>query len=231
LKELGVPVLLNSSKTLAEISQIAQDLELDTPQIAENGSIIYYPKTDKVHYLGADYIKICQVIDTLREEHNYAFRGFHDWSAAQITEHTGLSLEASENASKRQGTEPLLWDGDIDQIENFKQQLYKYELELKRGGRFWHVMGKTDKAEAMQHIKEEFKTNKGIDPFTIALGDSENDKDMLSAANVAVLVKNPKGSNFEINSDKTPQDHQLIKTSLEGPAGWNEAMTQLLNEL
>jgi len=202
---------------------------LDTPQIAENGSIIYIPNTQETHYLGADYSTICEVLNKLRQSHQFSFTGFHDWSAAQVAENTGLSVEAATLAKARQGTEPLLWEDDLDKIEVFREQLKKYELELKRGGRFWHVMGKTDKAVAMQFIQQEFKNNKGINPLVIALGDSENDKDMLSAANVAVIVKNPKGSDFTIDANKTPIPHQLIRTSLEGPAGWNEAVTQLLS--
>ena len=229
LNQLGIPVILNSSKTLAEIAQIADDLNLDTPQIAENGSIIYYPKEKITHTLGADYKSICSVLDNLRQVHKYAFNGFHDWNAEEIAACTGLELQAAHNAAQRQGSEPLLWEDDEALIEDFRKHLQEHSLELKRGGRFWHVMGQTDKVEAMHFLQNEYKKDSGSNPFLIALGDSANDKDMLTAANIAIIVKNPKGTPFTIDSAKTPTPHHLIKTTLEGPSGWNEAITELLN--
>jgi len=226
LKQLGIPVIINSSKTLAEIAQISNDLDMNTPQIAENGSIIFDPEENQTHTLGADYTTICQVLDALRLEHEYSFNGFHDWSAEQIVEHTGLSLQAAKNAAQRQGSEPLLWEDDEALIEDFRQHLKQHGLELKRGGRFWHVMGQTDKVEAMLFLQKHLNNNS--EAFTIALGDSANDKDMLTAANVAIIVNNPKGTAFTVDTNKRPTPNHLIKTTLEGPAGWNEAIMQLL---
>lgn len=228
LTHLGVPVILNSSKTLAEIAQIADDLNLDTPQIAENGSIIYYPKEKITHTLGADYKTICRVLDNIRQRHNYAFNGFHDWNATDIAARTGLNLEAAHNAAQRQGSEPLLWEDDDARIEDFRNHLQQHSLDLKRGGRFWHVMGQTDKVEAMRYLQKAYRKDKGPTPFIIALGDSANDKDMLTAANIAILVKNSKGTPFTIDTTHSPTPHHLIKTTLEGPSGWNEAITHLL---
>ncbi len=229
LKQLGIPVILNSSKTLAEIAQISSDLNLDTPQIAENGSIIYYPKENHTHTLGANYTTICKVLDNIRQEYSYSFSGFHDWKADEIAERTGLNLEAAKNASQRQGSEPLLWEDDEALLDDFRQHLQENSLELKRGGRFWHVMGKTDKVEAMHYLQKEYIKDSGSNPFIIALGDSANDKDMLTSANIAIIVKNPEGTPFTIDSANSPIPHHLIKTTLEGPAGWNEAITYLLN--
>ena len=229
LAQLDVPVLINSSKTPAEIAQISDDLNLDTPQIAENGSIIYDPKEQISHTLGADYRNICTILDKLRQEHGFQFSAFHDWSAEEIAEHTGLDIEASRKASQRQGSEPLLWDEQSAAIDEFRALLLENDLELKRGGRFWHVMGQTDKVTAMRYLQKKYAAKWGFEPFTIALGDSANDKDMLAAADVAIIVKNPKGTAFALPTNRSTPQH-LIRTRLIGPAGWNEAITQLLRE-
>jgi len=43
LKCANIPVILNTSKTLAELAIIHRELKLDTPFIIENGAAIYIP--------------------------------------------------------------------------------------------------------------------------------------------------------------------------------------------
>lgn len=229
LHHLKVPVIINSSKTTAEISDIANDLNLNTPQIAENGSVIYYPEKCISQKLGADYQTICQILDEIRHQFSYEYEGFHDWSAEEIAAKTGLKIADAQNAAKRQASEPLLWQDDESSLDDFRHKLKKHALELKQGGRFLHVMGQTDKVKAMQLLQQEYEKKWGCCPFVIALGDSGNDIDMLAAADVAIIVKNTNSPNLQITTDKKTDKPQIIRTSLPGPTGWNEAMTLLLN--
>ena len=43
LHDAKIPVILNTSKTLAELNIIRAELELETPFIIENGAAIYIP--------------------------------------------------------------------------------------------------------------------------------------------------------------------------------------------
>lgn len=231
LQQLNVPVIINSSKTLAEIKQIASDLALDTPQIAENGSLIYFPLTTQTITLGTDYRTICTTLDDLRQHYGYEFAGFHDLDAAQIASHTGLSLSAAKHSAQRNGTEPLLWHDTDKQLRQFQSQLESQDLLLKRGGRFWHVMGNTDKKQAMDALKLHYQQERGGIPFTIALGDSANDIDMLAHADVAVIVKNPHGSQITLPEAKSNTQQIVVHTDKPGPAGWNDAINRLLDQV
>lgn len=227
LRERHVPVILNSSKTLAELADIAAGLALDSPRIAENGSVVHYPAENRTLTLGADYSHICATLDTLRSQQHYRFRGFHDWEAQEVAEATGLSLPAAARARQRHASEPLRWQDDEARLPAFRQQLQENGLTLKRGGRFWHVMGNADKVRAMQHLADEYAQQWGRAPFLVALGDGPNDRDMLAAADVAVIVHNPDGV-APVLPD-APQQRR-IRTTLPGPAGWATALAQLLQE-
>jgi mannosyl-3-phosphoglycerate phosphatase len=226
LKALHIPVILNSSKTPAEIAAIASDLALDSPQIAENGSVITWPDGQLLNF-GCDYTTICNLLDQLRERENYLFSGFHDLGAAGIAGQTGLATEAAQRAAERQASEPLLWQDTAEKLQTFRQQLNEHGLSLKQGGRFWHVMGQADKVKAMHHLVDKYQQDSGQPATVIALGDGPNDAEMLAAADIAVIVYNPDGKPVDIPERR---GQQVIRTTLAGPQGWNAALLPLLND-
>jgi len=56
IKELGIPLILCSSKTKAEMELYSERLQIKHPFIAENGSAIYFP-LDSVERLGLKGLK------------------------------------------------------------------------------------------------------------------------------------------------------------------------------
>ena len=225
LASLDVPVILNSSKTLKEIAHIASGLKQNYPRIAENGSLIAKPETEEVHTFGADYARICDVLDGLREGQDYKFIGFHDWTAEQLAEDTGLPLEAAKRAGAREGSEPIRWLDTEERLESFREALAEVGLTLNRGGRYWHVMWNADKAQAMEYLVKTYTVDDQR-PIVIALGDGPNDKNMLAAADIAVVVHNPDGVYIDLPER---EGQQVIRTTLAGPSGWNEAIQQIIN--
>ena len=231
LNERHIPVILNSSKTIAEIEAIAGELSLDTAIIAENGSIIQQPNHAPPVILGKDYDFICQTLDELKQAHDYLFAGFHDWTDQEISDITGLPLESAARAAKRQASEPLIWKDTKEALERFTAQLNEKGLTLKRGGRFWHVMGDTDKVKAMQYLINEYQTTHQIKPTVIALGDGPNDQEMISAADIGIVILNPDGTPLAISEQSAKAEgRRIIRTKEPGPLGWNTAIMMLLQE-
>jgi mannosyl-3-phosphoglycerate phosphatase len=81
-----------------------------------------------------------------------------------------------------------------------------------------------DKAAAMAELRRLLASAGQGFALTVALGDGPNDLQMLSAADHAVLVANPKAPPFD-----TGRLSGLIRTRALGPAGWAEAMNALLD--
>jgi mannosyl-3-phosphoglycerate phosphatase len=97
---------------------------------------------------------------------------------------------------------------------------------VTRGGRFWHLMGLSSKAQAMQTMLALFAGENEPAPTTIALGDSENDRGMLQSADIAVVIRRHDGTHLDCHGLK-----QTLYTQQQGPAGWNAAILQILTEL
>ncbi len=224
----GVPVIFNSSKTPRELTQVADALHLDVPRIAEDGSVITYPRELRVRFLGMDYERICDILNNLRSTHGYRFKGFHDWTVEEIAFHTGLKLETARVARQRKGSEPLLWEDTPERLESFRQQLATFELELKRCEHFWRVTGRTGKAHALRDLHQEYTRLWGYAPCIIALGEYTEDQSMLAAADIAVIVRNNGNPGFDASALKAAGVQHVIHTQAPGAAGWSEAITQLL---
>ena len=234
----GWPLVLNSSKTRAEIAALREELRNDDPFVVENGAAVYSPpgyfaKTGdareaglEVHRLGVDRAEIVKHVRRLRGERHLDLQGFADWTPAEIAARTGLSEEAAERAAERCCSEPLVFDGDQAQLHWFQSELDRVGLDTAQGGRFLHVMGRCDKGAAVRWLRERYSEKfSDQDVRIIALGDSPNDEEMLNAADVAVVIRSARSDQLSVS-----QPSRVYRTSARGPAGWQEAMNELLPE-
>lgn len=234
LKQHQIPIILNSSKTLVELQSIAKELDICQPLICENGSIVAVNsiQTDcnyddyTIHRFAKPYQEIVSVINEMRQLHKFNCTGFNDMSVEEIMHHTGLDREAAYAASRREATEPLLWNDSAQSLEKFSLMLEQKGLSITRGGRFYHVMSPVDKGQAVDWLIKYFADDNDNPVITIALGDSENDLAMLKSVNYPVLVNNP--DSVDIN---TSNISNIIKTEQPGPAGWNRAVLDILEQL
>ena len=237
LQQNGHVLILNSSKTQAEQAALREELGNTAPFVVENGAAIACPPntpghngdttTATVHVLAADYPHIRDVVQRLQQEKGYRFRGFGDMTAADIAQITGLSHPAATAAKQRTGSEPLLWEDTDAARDAFIAQVHASGLQATQGGRFLHVMGKTDKGAGVQWLAERYRqTFPTVTWQVIALGDSPNDLPMLQVADVGVLISNPHRKAFAIADIP-----RLLKPDFPGPQGWAEAIAQLLDEV
>lgn len=236
LRELDIPVIPNTSKTLAELETLTEALDNPHPCIVENGSALcipegYFPPSPaattlrgyQVIRLAPEYSTLLKTLEQLRKETGGEFRGFHDMTASEVAAETGLTPDAAARAKQRLCSEPLTWNDSPEAFSRFQSALKRRGLTLTRGGRYWHVIAQQNKAQAMKRMLALYQANTG-QPFTsIALGDSPNDSDMLNNADIAVVVRQPDGRYLDIEGAR--------RTELAGTAGWNRTMQDLIDEL
>ena len=220
----GTPVVLTSSKTAAEIARIHRQIGLgDAPAIVENGAGIVDP-ADLPEGADSDYRHIRSVLGDLRPGPADGFRGFGDMTPAEITERTGLPPQEADLARQRCHSEPGLWSGDAAGLQAFLAALAERGIAARRGGRFLTLsLGRT-KADAMRDCAKRLGAT-----VTIALGDAPNDTEMLEAADFGVIVRNDHAPPLPALRGET--DGRIRRTQDPGPAGWNAAILDILDEL
>ncbi|WP_076419396.1 HAD-IIB family hydrolase [Colwellia sp. UCD-KL20] len=240
LNAANVPIVLTTSKTLAEVLKIQADLDIKAPLIIENGAAIFIPKnTFKVQpkntlSMGQYWVKsFClprqhwlEVIKDAPAKFKGLYQGFSTLKTEELAELTGLSMADADLAKNRQYGEPIHWRGDESSKQDFIEYLEKSDATVLFGGRFFHVCGSSDKGQALTWLTEHYQKNIGAYTIsTIALGDGKNDIAMLEAASIAVQIRSPVHEFPVINKTEN-----VIQTQEYGPAGWAEAIQHLLPE-
>jgi mannosyl-3-phosphoglycerate phosphatase len=226
IRQQQIPLIINSSKTLAEILPLQEQLGIRQPLICENGAAVYWPKTQgdgwQQHGFSLKRSELLELINSLREQYGFKFSGFADMDVATISDVTGLSLSQAVLAAKREFSEPLQWQDSEPALVEFLQHLARANVRAQQGGRFLTVTGDTDKAMAMAWLCQRYR-QQYPSICTIALGDSPNDLAMLNYADIAVVIASERSAKMGVSGPST-----VIRTKEAGPIGWQLAMDKIL---
>jgi len=247
----GVPVVLVSSKTRAEMEVLHRQLKLCAPFVSENGGGVFFPKeTFKVApagsftsetrrkdgnegfwqwSLGTPYAHLIQALSDMRKSLGWSIRGFSEMDVAEISRLTDLDETSASLAAMREFDEPFIFEGKPpEDLEPLYHLAAERGLMIVSGGRFHHLLGNNHKGQAMAKIESWYNRQyamNGEDNHipTIALGDSPNDFAMLLRADFPVLILSER--HFPKIREKIPN---LKTTQYPGPKGWNSAILDIL---
>ncbi len=231
LERLKIPWIPNTSKTLAELQPLRIQLDHSGPFVVENGAAIYIPldhplarfaSSDEtggyaVHRFGKLRSELLAVLEPLRSR--YCFTGFSELSPSSLSQLTGLTRVQAQQALQREYSEPLHWRDTDTALVDMRLEMAESGLQLLRGGRFVHLMGKHDKADALRWLAGQMD-----EVTTVALGDGENDIAMLRAADIPVIIRSPVHPPIQL-----PDRADALVTAGLGPVGWSEAVLKILS--
>jgi mannosyl-3-phosphoglycerate phosphatase len=238
IEQKKVPLVICSSKTRKEIEYYRKRLDNYHPFISENGGGIYMPKdyfifpagSDKLKVreensyrvirLGARYSDLRKVIETLREE-GFKVKGFGDMTAEELSGVADMSIYEAEMAMERDFDEPFIFEGNEAEARRLFERIRSEGFNITQG-RFFHILGQSDKGKAVSILTEFYRRKLG-EITTIAVGDSPNDIPMLENVDHPVIVRKPDGT----------YDPRIALPGLEesdgiGPDGWNRAVLAVL---
>lgn len=237
LHQVEIPVILNTSKTFAEVSEWVRKLGILHPFVVENGSAIYCPKGYFSMELLADFpqqvtqdgdydvirlgVAVQQLLD-FKQHHAPTVESLVECTLDRAIEITGLTPEEAKAAQQRYYTLPLVLE-DEHALKHLHSSAQEAQLQLLSGGRFAHLMGQCDKGRAIQYLCELYSQQTKQKPIIVALGDSGNDRAMLAIADHAILVRNHQNGWLEMNGDS------IYKTSQQAPEGWVEGIVEVLS--
>ena len=236
LQSAHIPVVFNTSKTFCEVVEIKNELNIQQPFIVENGAAVFIPQNyfelkpigckEVAGYwcyaLASPLSSLLTDLDSLDAQYKAHYKLFSELSSEQISELTGLNNAQARRARTRDYSDPLYWYGSDELLDTFVNDVTALGYEIKIGGRFIHIAKNTDKSAAQQWLVKQFAQHFRKPLTVIALGDSDNDKQMLEHADIAIIINNP--------SSKKPVklSHNKARYSQSpAPQGWVEEITTL----
>lgn len=236
----SIPIVVVSSKTQAEIAPLRTRLCNEHPFIVENGGAIVIPSayfpfkldapTAHGQYvlveLGTSYSVLRRALKEIEQELGVELRGYGDMSLEEVVIRTGLSRPEAELAMQRHYDEPFVVEDERYSLQALTQAIEARGLRWTKGDRFHHLMGMQDKGQALQYLIECYRrraADTGNRLFTVGIGNSLNDRPMLTAVDQPILVQQPDGS-YEPDIDLPG----LIRAPGPGPIGWNRAVLSLI---
>jgi mannosyl-3-phosphoglycerate phosphatase len=241
VREKGIPLIICSSKTRAEIEFYQKKLRNRHPFIAENGGAVFIPQ----HYfkklpaslskrncyavkeLGAPYHVLRKKLKEIAGRFKQGVKGFGDMSAHEIHTRYGLSLQEARLSKKREYDEPFNFVTMPDEkiVRGMEKEFAKAGLRMVKGGRLFHLMGQNDKGKAVRWLRKMYEKGWNKKTIFIGIGDSWNDLPLLLEVDLPVVVRLYTGRHEEgvVSELKEP-----LLTRGIGPAGWNEGVLQIL---
>lgn len=236
-----VPLVLCSSKTRREVTTLLEQIGLVAPFIIENGSAIVIPRDWTVAppegatlngpswtlTLGVPATVLAEALVDIGQELQTSLRGFSQMTVEGVSGASGLSLEAAQLARAREYDEPFTVEGPVE-LQDLERLAQARGLRVTRGGRFFHLMGPTDKGLAARRLLAELASQGRLYETTAALGDSPNDLELLRSVDIPIIIPRPNG---EPDAELTRGLPHARIASCPGPKGWNAAVLALLGEL
>jgi mannosyl-3-phosphoglycerate phosphatase len=230
LKRRGIPLVLCSSKTRAEMEPLHATLGLDAPFVYENGGGIVIPpgawwsraaRRDGgplLVRLGVPLRDLGRALMDIAKEAGARLRGFSRLSLREARDLTGLDADEVERARQREHGEPFVLESGRE--EDVRQAAERRGLRVTRGGRFHHLSGAVDKGKAVRQVLSLLGP-----AASIGLGDAENDVGLLRVVDRPILVPRADGR-FDPTLDAAFPSAD--RAPLPGPEGWNQAVLMAL---
>jgi mannosyl-3-phosphoglycerate phosphatase len=239
LKQAGVPLVLCSSQTRAEMERIREQLGLTDPFISENGGAIFSPVgafpfvppgavlkgAYDVVELGRPHRQVLQVLIATAARVGVDITTFSDMSVQRVATECGLALAEARLAKLREYDEPFrLVDEDPAVRAKLCRSLRAAGLRCAHGGRYDHVTLATDKGVAVGVLRRFYQRAWG-EVTTVGLGDGLHDVELLRAVDVPIVVRSP---DERVTAELAAAVRRSRTTALDGPAGWSEAVMGIL---
>jgi mannosyl-3-phosphoglycerate phosphatase len=225
LRQAGVPLVLCSSKTQAEMERVAAAIGSHGPLVVENGGAIV--AGGFVRVLGVTRDRLIAELPAVAREAGVVARPFSEMSVDEVVALTRLPPDAAALAMRREHDEPFIvldrsargaeLDACLDRAAR------RRGLQVTHGGRVYHLTGPVDKGQAVRALIHGWPG--GVTGEVVGIGDAANDLPLLLAVDRPIVMPRPDGS---VDPALAGRLRGAERAPGPGPAGWSAAVLAAL---
>jgi mannosyl-3-phosphoglycerate phosphatase family protein len=239
LAGLGVPLVLCSGRTRAEVAFVSRIFGLDAPMIVENGAVLLVPEGHLRHgvpggeadgewrvlRLGPPRETLLRALEEIAAAAGVRVRLLSELTSGERPRRGMLGSPLGPGGAVREHTEPFLLEGD-EEAAALAREAEGRGLRLSRGQSFWHLSGGADKGLAVRTLLSLYE-REGRRPEAIGLGTWPADLPMLRAVRRPIVLPGPGGRVEPQLAAGLPGAERAWQG---GPRGWNEAVLSALGQ-
>jgi mannosyl-3-phosphoglycerate phosphatase family protein len=236
----GIPLILCSGKTRAELEYIRHRFEIPHPFVCEDGAAVVVPReyfgfsVPHTRDLAGSYLveygeKYSVVVDALRRTaHRVAveIRGVDDMSVDEVASEFHIPPLHARLAMLREYTECFrICDPTQSVSERLFKALRATRLRCLHGARYHHIGAPVDKRVCVMLLTALYWRHRGP-VVTVGVTDGVGDQTLLRAVDRPIVIRDcePRLMTFPAENAAT------TLTDASGVAGWAEAIFDLVEE-
>lgn len=237
LVEAGIPCVWSSSRTRIQLDAAIRKFGHGHPFLAEGGCGVYMPE-DYFHLKPKSQTMrlgrfTCIPVATLLPAASEALEDVAEETGIEVVPLSALSpRELSQNAGLPQKEAELLRQRDFDELfffagasdadaQIFVEAATKKKAAVRRGEIFWSLSIGADLRRCVGELSALFERSMRIRPFNVAIGTTENARELFAACNRSILLKDCP----EIEQEKSgPERRQTLELELFSPDVWERAL-------
>ena len=237
-----VPLIFASRATRMELEFLRRALESEHPFITENGGGLFIPHgyfspripdavtTSRDYHsitFGRPYEEVTEALEDIAKQARVEVVGFHQMSARETAENTGLPPKAAHLARVREFDEPFFIAGETPQaVKRFQAAASERGFQCTRGDRFWHLSSGADAGRAVKRLMTLYREERRARVRGVAIGSRASELAVLAAAPQAVLLP---GKDGEVDKELQGRLPGAKVGASSGAAGWGEVVLELLD--
>lgn len=196
----GIPVVIASHATRAEVELLRDELGLTDPFIAENGAAVFVPRGYFPFPLPATGMRsgyhtfersiahdaVVRALRRAATQAHVGVLGFSDMSISEVARETGLTLLQARLAKLREYDEPFrVLEPDAAARLRLIRTLRSAGLQVWSEGRLDHVAGSADMGACVALVRGLYARRRPV--VTVGVG-AEADADLLKRVDLPIVV-------------------------------------------
>ena len=232
----GIPLVLCSHNTRAEIEAIQRATRTAHPFISENGAALFVPigyfadppedarlvGDHHVWEFGPSYWEVVPTLHLLASRLHIDVVGFSELSVEEIASTCRVSLDRARLAKQREYDEPFRMVNPGRPLDSRLMRAVRAAgLSCLAGERFQHVNGVLDRGASIERLRSMYERSYGCPVLAVGLGSSLCDLALLNEVDLPIIVRDEWSSTADVLFRTVPIARIASRA---GAGGWSQAV-------